>query len=98
MSDDISRSLPHCLAGWSTYYHHDLGDDAFWKDAIPMPQGEISGKEQLISRKQDHGIYSGVRFAETKDPTAIITGLTDQEPSFIYFGLGITSGFSVVEV
>jgi hypothetical protein len=37
-------------------------------------------------------------FVETKDPTAIITGLTYQEPSFIYFGLGITSGFSVVEV
>jgi hypothetical protein len=43
--------LPHYLAGWSTYCHHDLGDDAFWKDAIPMPQGEITGKEQLISRK-----------------------------------------------
>lgn len=80
-------SLPHQLAGWYTYYHHDLGDDAFWKDAIPIPQGE--------TRKQGHGIYSGVRFVETEDPTASITGLVYKEPSFIYFGLGITNGFSV---
>lgn len=100
LADDGRRyklgSLPCHLAGWCTHYHHDVGNDAFWKDAIQIPRGELRGPGQVIAPKQGHGIYSGVRFVQTEDPTASITGLTYREPSFIYFGLGITSGFSVL--
>lgn len=99
LADDGRRyepgSLPNLLGGWFTFYHHDGGDDAFWQGAIPMPRKQVGGRDQVNSPKQGNGIYSGVRFVESEDPTASITSLTDLQPSYIYFGLGITSGYSV---
>jgi hypothetical protein len=88
-------SLPDLLGGWVTLYHHDGGDDSFWKDAKPMVQKLTVENDQVGLPRQGNGIYSGIRFVQTKDPTASITSLTDLRPSFIYFGLGTTSGYSV---
>lgn len=100
LADDGRRyapgSLPHNLGGWFALYHHDGGDDAYWKDAIPMPKKQIGGNGQDSSPRQGKGLYSGVRFAENEDPTASITSLTDLQPSHLYFGLGIKSGFSIL--
>jgi len=99
LADDGRRyepgSLPNTVGGWFTLYHHDGGDDRFWKDAIPMPTNRSGGIDQGTSSRKGHGIYSGVRFVETEDPTSSITSLTNVRPSYIYFGLGITSGYSV---
>jgi hypothetical protein len=61
-------SLSHNLGGWFTLYHHDVGDEAYWKDAITMPKKQIRGTDQVSSSRKGKGTYSGVRFAENEDP------------------------------